>query len=68
MADRPPLSKDDRARLAAAVAAGRAARTEMGSDKTLAVPTKRELRKAIREGDQAAEVLAHAGDDDGQAS
>jgi hypothetical protein len=64
MADRSPLSKDDRARLAAAVEAARAARAEMGSGITLAVPRKRELRRAIREGDEAAAALVNADDDD----
>ena len=67
MADRSPLSKDDRAKLAAAVEAGRAARAEMGSGKISAVPRKRELRRVIREGDEAAGALANAGDDDGLA-
>jgi hypothetical protein len=67
MGERSPLSKDDRARLAAAVEAARGARAEMRSGKILVVPRKRELRRAIREGDEAAEALAKAGDSDGLA-
>jgi RNA polymerase sigma factor (sigma-70 family) len=54
------LTKDDEARLAQAIEAGRAARTEMGSGKQLTVPKKRELRRAIREGDEAAETFVKA--------
>jgi RNA polymerase sigma factor (sigma-70 family) len=54
------LTKDDEARLAQAIEAGRAARSEMGSGKTLTVPKKRELRRAIREGDEAAETFVKA--------
>jgi hypothetical protein len=62
------LSSDDRARLTQAVAAARAARVEMGSGQTLTVPRKRELRRVIRMGDEAAAVLAgedHLGRADG---
>jgi hypothetical protein len=51
-------SGDDRARLVQAIEAGRAARAEMGSSNTLTVPRKRELRRVIREGDEAASTLA----------
>ena len=54
------LTKDDEARLAQAIEAGRAARSEMGSGKQLTVPKKRELRRAIREGDEAAETFVKA--------
>ena len=54
------LTKDDEARLAQAIEAGRAARSEMGSGKSLTVPKKRELRRAIREGDEAAETFVKA--------
>ena len=59
------LTPDDRARLRRAVEAARAARAEMGAGKTLGVPRKRELRRTIREGDEAAEVLAQAAPTDG---
>src|ERR1700693_4107784 len=39
------LTKDDEARLAQAIEAGRAARGEMTSGKVLTVPRKRELRR-----------------------
>jgi hypothetical protein len=55
------LSGDDRARLVQAVEAGRAAREEMRSAKSLTVRRKRELRSVIREGDQAAQTLARRG-------
>jgi hypothetical protein len=51
-------SGDDRARLVQAIEAGRAARAEMGSSNTLTVPRKRELRRVIREGDEAARAIA----------
>jgi hypothetical protein len=54
------LSSNDRARLTQAVAAARAARAEMGSGRTLTVPRKRELRRVIRMGDEAAAILADA--------
>jgi hypothetical protein len=54
------LSGDYRARLTQAVLAARAARAEMASGGTLTVPRKRELRKVVREGDQAAAILAKA--------
>ena len=52
------LSSDDRARLTQVVAAARAARAEMGSSQTLTVPRRRELRRVIRMGDEAAAILA----------
>ena len=54
------LTKDDEARLAQAIEAGRAARAEMGASRQLTVPRKRELRRAIREGDEAAETFVKA--------
>ena len=54
------LTKDDEARLAQAIEAGRAARLEMGAGKQLTVPRKREMRRAIREGDEAAETFVKA--------
>ena len=54
------LTKDDEARLAQAIEAGRAARAEMSSGKALSVPRKRELRRAVREGDEAAETFVKA--------
>ena len=54
------LTKDDEARLAQAIEAGRAARAEVGGAKSLSVPKKRELRRAIREGDEAAETFVKA--------
>ena len=54
------LTKDDEARLAQAIEAGRAARLEMSAGKQLTVPRKREFRRAIREGDEAAETFVKA--------
>ena len=54
-------NRDDRAWLALAVEAARQARTEMGSNRALSVPRKRELRKIIRAGDEAAVALRKAG-------
>jgi hypothetical protein len=59
MGQRPRLGKDEQARLARAVEAARAARAEM-ADRALPVPRKRELRRVVREGDQAAEALVTA--------
>ena len=54
------LSSFDRARLTKAVAAASAARAEMGPGRDLTVPRKRELRRVIRMGDEAAAILAEA--------
>ena len=54
------LTKDDEARLAQAIEAGRAARAELGSGKALSTPRKRELRRAVREGEDAAETFVKA--------
>ncbi len=54
------LTKDDEARLAQAIEAGRAARAELVSGKVLTGPRKRELRRAVREGDEAAETFVKA--------
>jgi hypothetical protein len=54
------LSSFDRARLTKAVVAASAARAEMGSGHALTVPRKRELRRVIRMGDEAAAILAEA--------
>jgi RNA polymerase sigma factor (sigma-70 family) len=54
------LTKDDEARLAQAIEAGRDARAEMGSGKTITAARKRELRRQIREGDEAAETFVKA--------
>ena len=54
-------NRDDRARLALAVEAARRARAEMGSNRVRSVPRKRELRKIIRAGDEAADALRKAG-------
>src|SRR5579864_5432045 len=54
------LTKDDEARLAQAIEAGREARTEMGSGKTVTPARKRELRRLIRDGDEAAETFVKA--------
>ena len=47
--------------VALAVEAARQARAEMGSNRVLSVPRKRELRKIIRAGDEAADALRNAG-------
>jgi len=44
------LTKDDEARLAQAIEAGREARAEMASGKTVTPARKRELRRLIRDG------------------
>ncbi|MGH9104412.1 MAG: sigma-70 family RNA polymerase sigma factor, partial [Acidimicrobiales bacterium] len=54
------LTKDDEARLAQTIEAGRAARTEMVANKALTGPRKRELRRAVRAGDEAAETFVKA--------
>ena len=54
------LTKDDEARLAQAIEAGREARAEMASGKTITPARKRELRRLIRDGDDAAETFVKA--------
>ena len=54
------LTKDDEARLAQAIEAGREARTELGSAKTATPARKRELRRVVKEGDEAAETFVKA--------
>jgi RNA polymerase sigma factor (sigma-70 family) len=54
------LTKDDEARLAQAIEAGREARIEMASGRTLTPSRKRELRRLIRDGDDAAETFVKA--------
>jgi hypothetical protein len=52
-----PAPSNDEAALAQAAEAGQAARAEMGSGKPLSVARKRQLRRVVREGDEAAETL-----------
>ncbi len=52
-----PAAEEDKAGLAQAVEAGQAARAEMASGEPLSVARRRELRRAAREGDAAAEAL-----------
>ncbi len=54
------LTKDDEARLAQAIEAGREARTELASGKTITAARKRELRRLTRAGDEAAETFVKA--------
>src|SRR5438445_2688366 len=54
------LTKDDEARLAQAIEAGREARAEMGSGKSITPSRKRELRRLVRDGDDAAETFVKA--------
>ncbi|HEX3541296.1 MAG TPA: sigma-70 family RNA polymerase sigma factor [Acidimicrobiales bacterium] len=54
------LTKDDEARLAQAIEAGREARAELAAAKTVTAPRKRELRRLIRSGDDAAETFVKA--------
>src|SRR6204780_2215921 len=54
------LTKDDEARLAQAIEAGREARAEMASGKTLTAARKRELRRVVKDGDEAAETFVKA--------
>ena len=54
------LTKDDEARLAQAIEAGREARGELAGGKTLTAARKRELRRVAREGDTAAETFVKA--------
>jgi RNA polymerase sigma factor (sigma-70 family) len=54
------LSKDDEARLAQAVEAGREARTEFATTERITPAHKRELRRLTRDGDLAAETFVNA--------
>src|ERR1700752_1495253 len=54
------LTKDDEARLAQAIEAGREARAEFASAKGVTSARKRELRRLIRDGDEAAETFVKA--------
>src|ERR1700694_4446258 len=54
------LTKDDEARLAQAIEAGREARADLGSGKTLTAARKRELRRVVKEGGGAAETFVKA--------
>src|SRR5262249_50302550 len=54
------LTKDDEARLAQAIEAGREARVEFASAKGVTSTRKRELRRLIRDGDEAAETFVKA--------
>jgi RNA polymerase sigma factor (sigma-70 family) len=54
------LTKDDEARLAQAIEAGREARGEMTAAKGLTATRKRELRRLVRDGDEAAETFVKA--------
>src|SRR6202165_399732 len=54
------LTKDDEARLAHAIEAGREARGELSSGKTFTVARKRELRRVVKDGDEAAETFVKA--------
>ena len=54
------LAKDDEARLAQAIEAGREARTEFATTEGITPAQKRELRRLTRDGDQAAETFVKA--------
>ncbi len=54
------LTKDDEARLAQAIEAGREARAEFAVAKGITPSRKRELRRLIRDGDEAAETFVKA--------
>src|ERR1700682_1607748 len=54
------LTKDDEARLAQAIEAGREARLEFAGAKSVTPARKRELRRVVREGDEAAETFVKA--------
>ena len=54
------LTKDDEARLAQAVEAGRQARGELAGAEGMSPPRQRELRRLIRDGEQATEVFVKA--------
>ena len=54
------LTKDDEARLAQAVEAGREARAELAGAEGSTAARKRELRRLVRDGDEAAETFVKA--------
>jgi len=54
------LSKDDEARLAKAMEAGEGARRELDSGARLTSARRRELRRAVRSGDAAAEQFVQS--------
>src|ERR1700690_2544210 len=54
------LTKDDEARLAQAIEAGRESRIELAAAKGITPTRKRELRRLIRDGDEAAETFVKA--------
>src|SRR6202165_2064726 len=54
------LTKDDEARLAQAIEAGREGRIEFTAGKTLSAARKRELRRVVKDGDEAAETFVKA--------
>ena len=54
------LDKQDEARLAEAIEGGREARTEFAATEAITPAHKRELRRLIRDGDQAAETFVQA--------
>ena len=54
------LTKDEEARLAQAIEAGREGRIELSADKTLISARKRELRRLVKDGDEAAETFVRA--------
>jgi RNA polymerase sigma factor (sigma-70 family) len=54
------LTKDDEARLAQVIEAGRAARAELEAGSELTAARKRQLRQAVRHGDEATETFVQA--------
>src|ERR1700681_2529825 len=54
------LTKDDEARLAQTIEAGREGRIELSAGKTLTAARKRELRRVVKDGDGAAETFVMA--------
>ncbi len=56
----PLLTKDDEARLGAIIEAGAAARTELDSGEKVTPARRRELRRAVRAGDQASDTFVKA--------
>ena len=54
------LTKDDEARLAQAVEAGSEARVELAGAEGVTAPRERELRRLVRDGDEAAETFVKA--------
>jgi RNA polymerase sigma factor (sigma-70 family) len=54
------LTKDDEARLAQAIEAGREGRIESSAEKTLTAARRRELRRVMKDADEAAETFVRA--------